>query len=220
MICFSKLLVFFSLSIQLLLGANIGKADVYNQNFSLLRSRSGIIGPQTQTAEGYILLTKGDDVRFDLGFREGRKLEAREVNDYLVNGQGKDLDGQPYWAGTEIDEVTLGTKDEIIYFVENYKDGEPNPGQYASKDPIYTLSELRGKLAVKEAWKKTANEPTLRAYRVKASLRSRSGIIGPQTENGVRMSGGGHQYEVIDYLGGENWKNYLEEIPELEKKLR
>jgi hypothetical protein len=166
---------------------------------------------KSQTAEGYILLTKGDDVRFDLGFKEGRKLEAREVNDYLVNGQGKDLDGQPYWAGTGIDEVILGTKDEIIYFVEDFNEATPNPGQYASKDPIYTIAELRGKLAVKEAWKKTAKEPTLRAYRVKAPLRSRSGIIGPQTENGVRMSGGGHQYEVIDYLG-KDWGNYLEPV--------
>jgi hypothetical protein len=74
-------------------------------------------------------------------------------------------------------------------------------------------------VSAKEAWKKPANEPTLRAYRVKAPLRSRSGIIGPQTENGVRLSGRGHQYEVIDYLD-KNWKNYLEEIPELEKKLR
>ena len=166
---------------------------------------------KTFTDEGYWLLKKGDDIKFDLGFKEGRKLEAKEVNDYLVNGQGKDLDGQPYWAGTQVDEIILGKKGETIYFIENYNGGAANPGQYASKDPISTIKELREKLAVKEAWKETAKEPTIRAYRVKADLKARSGIIGRQSDKGVELPGGGHQYEIIDYLGG-NWKNYLEEI--------
>lgn len=166
---------------------------------------------KTVTDEGYWLLKKGDDIKFDLGFKEGRKLEAKEVNDYLVNGQGKDLDGQPYWAGTQVDEIILGKKGETIYFIENYNGGAANPGQYASKDPISTIKELREKLAVKEAWKETAKEPTIRAYRVKADLKARSGIIGRQSDKGVELPGGGHQYEIIDYLGG-NWKNYLEEI--------
>ncbi|MEO9964870.1 MAG: hypothetical protein ABJF11_03725 [Reichenbachiella sp.] len=165
----------------------------------------------TPTSEGYILIKQGDEIKFDLGFKDGRILEAKEVNDYLVNGQGKDLDGQPYWAGTQIDEVTLGKKNEIIYFVEDFNNGIASPGQYASKDAISTIKELREKLAVKEAWKETVKEPTLRTYRVKADLKSRSGIIGRQLDNGVELSGGGHQYEIIDYLGS-NWQNYLEEI--------
>jgi hypothetical protein len=166
---------------------------------------------KVQTSEGYIILKEGDEVRFDLGFKEGRLLEAKEANDYLVNGQGKDLDGQPYWAGTQVDEMVLGRKGETIYFVEDYKGGKPNPGQYGSKDPTTTVKELRQKLAVKEAWKRTDNDPTLRAYRVKAELRVRSGTIGRQSDNGAELPGGGHQYEVIDYLGGD-WRKYLEPI--------
>jgi TANFOR domain-containing protein len=163
------------------------------------------------TSEGYITIIDGNELKFDLGFKDGRKLEAKEVNDYLVKGQGKDLDGQPYWAGTQVEELVLGRKGEIIYFIENYNDGIPNPGQFASKDPITTLKELREKLAVKEAWKKTGKEPTLRAYRVKSELNARSGTIGRQSDNGIELPGGGHQYEIVDYLG-DNWKNYLEEV--------
>lgn len=70
---------------------------------------------------------------------------------------------------------------------------------------------MREKLAVKEAWKETSREPTLRAYRVKADLKARSGIIGRQSDNGIELPGGGHQYEIIDYLGGD-WENYLEPV--------
>ena len=175
---------------------------------------------KTATTEGYIIIKDGNDLKFNLGFKEGRKLEAKEVNDYLVNGQGKDLDGQPYWAGTQVDEIVLGKKGEIIYFVEDYNGGAANPGQYASKDPITTIKELRENLAVKEAWKETAKEPTLRAYRVKTDLKARSGIIGRQFDNGIELPGGAHQYEIIDYLG-DNWKNYLEEVgPENGIKLK
>lgn len=174
------------------------------------------------TSEGYIIINDGSDIKFDLGFKEGgkRNLESKEVNDYLVNGQGKDLDGQPYWAGTKVEEMILGEEGELIYFIEdNIKRGNsvpaPNPGQYGSKDPISTVKELRDKLAVKEAWKATSANPTLRVYRIKSVLRVRSGIIGPQTENGVLLQGGWHQYEVIDYLG-DNWNTYLEFIEEKE----
>lgn len=115
--------------------------------------------------------------------------------------------------GTIVDELLIDNNSGIIYFIENYNEGIPNPGQYGSNESISTIKELREKLAVKEAWKKTENEPTLRAYRViaEAKLRSREGIIGPQIEvGGVELPGGGHQYEIIDYLGEENWTNYLE----------
>lgn len=168
---------------------------------------------KTFTSEGYIFIKQGDEIKFDLGFKEGRKLETKEVNDYLVNGQGKDLDGQPYWAGTQVDEVVLGREGEIIYFVENYNEGLANPGFYASKDPISTLKELREKLAVKKAWKPDDKTPTLRAYKVKSEFRVRSGIVGRQVENGVELPGGGHQYEIADYrYKGNNWQDFFEEV--------
>ena len=46
------------------------------------------------------------------------------------------------------------------------------------------------------------------AYKVKTPLRVRSGIISPQIDNGVKLQGGGHQYEIIDYLGND-WQKYL-----------
>lgn len=66
-------------------------------------------------------------------------------------------------------------------------------------------------MAVKEEWKKLADEPTIRAYKVTFPLRTRSGIIGPQIDNGINLPGGGHQYEIIDLLG-ENWEIYLEPV--------
>ncbi len=168
---------------------------------------------KTYTSEGYIIIKQGDEIRFDLGFKEGRKLEAKEVNDYLVNGQGKDLDGQPYWAGSEVEEIVLGRQGEIIYFIENNNEGLANPGFYASKDPISTLKELREKLAVKKEWKPDNRAPTLRTYKVKSEFRVRSGIVGRQVEKGVELPGGGHQYEVVDYrYNGSNWQSFFEEI--------
>ena len=175
---------------------------------------------KVQTSEGYIIIKDKGDVKFDLGFKEGggRKLEATEANNYLKQGQGKDLDGQPYFAGTEVEEKVLGQNtDDIVYFVEtkanNAGEVVPHPGQYASKDAITSLEELRQKLAVKKAWKPTKDIPTLRKYRVIKPLRTRSGLIGPQTDNGVKLAGGGHQYEVCDYLGN-NWRQYLEYVGE------
>ncbi len=169
-------------------------------------------GVKIQTATGYIVLVDGKNISVDIGFKEGRKLSAEEVNDYLINGQGKDADGEPYLKGTEVTEIVLGRRNETIYFIEDQNMGLPKPGQFASKDPVYTIGDLRQKLAVKEGWKQTKNQPTLRAYSVYLPLRVRSGIIGPQIDQdlgGLRLEGKGHQYEIIDFLGKNNWVNFL-----------
>jgi hypothetical protein len=200
-------------------GSNETIALIYNNKLTPTKWGAAYKFPDTKktvTAQGYIVINDNNTLTFDLGFKKdgGRKLEAREVNDYLVHGQGKDLDGQPYWAGTEVEEMVLDQNSEYVHFVEilNIRDGipTPRPGQYASRESINSIAELRQKLAVKEAWKPTAERPTVRTYRVKKSLRVRSGTIGPQTENGVHLSGGGHQYEVVDDLQGTKWKDYLE----------
>lgn len=164
-----------------------------------------------ELGNGYWLVKNGDEHTIDLGFGERKSLNAEEVNEYLIKGQGKDADGQPYLNGTRIDEIILGKKDEVIYFVEDYNNGIPNPGQYASKNEISTIKELRENLAVKEAWKKAEKQPTIRAYRVKVPLKSRSGTVGPQIDNGKNLPGGGHQYEIVDFLG-KDWKKYLEPV--------
>jgi hypothetical protein len=119
------------------------------------------------------------------------------------------MDGQPYFAGSDVEEFIL-KKGTILYFVEDWNRGDPIPGGFGTKDFITTVKELREKLAVKDAWKKTINDPTIRAYTVKADIRVRSGTIGPQTENGVLLPGGGHQYEILEDFRGGLWKNFLD----------
>jgi len=172
----------------------------------------GIKANEVVLDNGYWLIDNGSVRSIDIGFKERKGLKAEEVNDYLIKGQGKDADGQPYLLRTFVDELSLEDKDGIIYIVEVYNGGVPKPGQYGSKEPISTIKELREKLAVKEAWKEDAKEPTLRAYRVKpgVKLRVRSGTIGPQIENGITLPGGGHQYEIIDYLDNNEWRKYLD----------
>jgi hypothetical protein len=169
-----------------------------------------------ETEAGYWMVKEGDDVLLDLGFKEGRTVDAVQANDYLVNSGRAQKEGQPYVIGTPITEEVL-QEGATVRFVENFNGGAPNPGGFGTKDPITTIGELRENLAVLEEWKPTSLTPTLRTYRVKKPLRTRSGYIGPQLEKtgpnaGKTYKGGSHQYEFIDDLRGGNWKNYLEEV--------
>ncbi|MBQ8056270.1 MAG: hypothetical protein IJ270_05605, partial [Paludibacteraceae bacterium] len=146
---------------------------------------------------GYWLVKNADGTySIDLGFKEGRVLDAKEVNEYLIKAQHKDPSYGPfseYKPDSEIKEIVLHKGDKI-YFVEN---NVGRPGGYASKDKVTTLADFRDKLAVKEEWKPTSNIPTLREYEVLQDIRVRSGIVGPQNDNGTILFGGGHQYEII-----------------------
>lgn len=92
-----------------------------------------------------------------------------------------------------------------------------NPSGWGSKNMITTEKELREYLAVLEEWKKAngINDPlVVREYTVKSPLRVRDGVVGPQMDMFPDGSyklyyGGEHQYEFIDFLGGNNWKNFL-----------
>ncbi|MBO7144592.1 MAG: hypothetical protein J6W13_07180, partial [Salinivirgaceae bacterium] len=149
---------------------------------------------------GYWLVENDGTYSIDLGFKEGRTLDAKEVNEYLINTQYKDPSKAPsygpfseYKPDSEVKEMVLHKGDKI-YIVE---DNEGRPGGYASKDKVTTLAEFRDKLAVKEEWKPTSKIPTLREYEVQQDIRVRSGVVGPQNDNGTILFGGGHQYEII-----------------------
>lgn len=171
----------------------------------------------SQTEAGYYLIKNGDEYAFELGYKEGRVLSADEVNAYH-KGIGNH---EPYKAGTIVNERSLEVGDKV-YIVENAVDRLsqktiPNPGGWGSKNMITTEKELREYLAVLEEWKKAngINDPlVVREYTVKSPLRVRDGVVGPQMDVLPDGSykvyyGGEHQYEFIDFLGGNNWKNFL-----------
>jgi hypothetical protein len=164
------------------------------------------------TDEGYWILKKGDDIAFDLGFKNGRKLTAEEANDFLVNSGRAQKEGQPYLVNTQVEEIELQVG-EKFYVVETFNGGSPSPGGFATKTPITTVTELREQMAVLEEWKN--GELVLREYTVTTPIRVRSGIIGPQLEKtginaGKTYPGGAHQYEFIDDLRGDNWIKFVD----------
>ncbi len=92
--------------------------------------------------------------------------------------------------------------------VEDFNGGIPNSGQYASKNAISTIKELRGKLAVKEAWKQASNILTLRAYRVNGSNPKRIDVDSP---SGLRMPSGNELGANEKWIpGGKTSREILE----------
>lgn len=167
-----------------------------------------------ETREGYLVVKKGDIWGIDLGFKEGRILKAEEVNDYLIEAfKGRyRQDGQPFMNGTIVTEKTL-PKDDIVYFVELYLNGKPNPGAWGSNRQILTVAELRNKLAVLEAWKPTNAELVVREYKIQIPIKVRDGQIGFQIEDplqgGVLLEGGGHQYQFFENSYFQDYKKYM-----------
>jgi len=185
------------------------------KKWTLQRTKGGDFVSQTET--GYNLIKNGDEYAFELGYKDGRVLSADEVNAYH-KGIGNH---EPYKAGTVVNERSLEVGDKV-YIVENAVDRVsqktiPNPGGWGSKNMITTEKELREYLAVLEEWKKAngINDPlVVREYTVKSPLRVRDGVIGPQmdvfSDGSYKVYyGGEHQYEFIDFLGSNNWKNFL-----------
>lgn len=179
---------------------------------------------QIANLEGYWVFKKDKEVFFDLGFKENRMVRAEEANDYLVNSDRAQKEGQPYLVNSIVEEfeIPIGEK---VYVVEYANKGKPKPGGFGSNSPIKNLQELRNKLAVLEAWKDPSVDViVVREYVVIAPVKTRSGIIGPQLEKtgvdaGKTYNGGAHQYEFVDYLGGESWKKKLNCLDEKGKHL-
>jgi hypothetical protein len=152
-----------------------------------------------ETSEGYWLVKDGNDiVGIDLGFKEGRILDGSEVNAYWKQGR---KGYEPYKSGSKVIERSL-KPGEKLYIVEYA--GQSQPGAFASKNKILTVSELRKELAVIKPWKdEDAGFLVVREYEVTNRLRVRDGLIGPQVEEigifkGQTFEGGGHQFEFLE----------------------
>jgi len=167
------------------------------------------------TTNGYVLLSFTSSGKgFDLGFNN-RKLDSKEVNEFLIMAREAKKDGFPYTRGSIVEEKVLTSG--IIYFVE--RKGQTFPGGWSSKDQITTIKELRETLAVLQDWKdETKDTLVVRAYEVIAPLRVRDGSIGEQIEisgpnAGKTYPGGGQQYEIIENFKVNNHRNFLKIIP-------
>ncbi|MBR5644083.1 MAG: fibronectin type III domain-containing protein [Salinivirgaceae bacterium] len=189
---------------------------------------------------GYWLVKNKDgSYSIDLGFKEGRKLTGKEVNEYYM-GIGK---LPPYTDGCVITEEVLKPGKEFYMVIDGIvEDGGTKvvnyrPGGWATNDAITTIKELREDMAVLESWKKLEFEPTRVKFRVTKELPVRNGVVGPQVDfpidkmtyadetiyfNPVLYKGGNQQYEIVlpkeINWRGEDWKKYLKEIERLELK--
>ena len=200
---------------------NAGLVDVEVSNSILLRNMEGetvaiitdgklrpakwgdassFSGTKINTTEGYVILKNGSDIKIDLGFKEGRVLTAEEVNDYLVNIEKAQREGQPYLNGTLVTEKTL-TFGKI--FVVEYA-SQKYPGGWGSNEKVASIWELRNNTAVLQEWKnEELGDLVVREYEVVGPLRVRDGIIGPQTEKtgaftGEMYQGGNQQYQFLE----------------------
>jgi hypothetical protein len=173
---------------------------------------------------GYWLVKNSDgSYSIDLGFKEGRKLIGKEVNEYYI----KTGRSAPYADDCVVTEEVLQPNKE--FYIVNNKNAK-RPGGWASDKPITTINELRQDLAVLEQWKRVEDIPTCVKYRVKQPLRVRNGVVGPQVDfptaekgQGVIYFGGSQQYEIILPKGWADktdpqWINYLEEIERITLK--
>ena len=152
-----------------------------------------------ETSEGYWVVKDGDDViGIDLGFKDKRILDGSEVNAYWKLGR---KGYEPYLSNSKVVDRVL--KPGERFFIVEYA-GQLQPGAFASKDRISTISELRQKLAVIKPWKdEDAGFLVVREYEVTNPLRVRDGLIGPQIEEiglykGKTFEGGGHQFEFLE----------------------
>jgi hypothetical protein len=173
-----------------------------------------------ETSEGYWILKDGNEVYFDLGFKEGRTIEAKEVNDYLVNSDRAQKEGQPYLNGSIVIERILQPGEK--FYVIEYKIQQSQPGGWATTNRITTVQELRDELAVLQEWKdETLDRLVIREYEVIKPVRIRDGKIGPQLEktgpnSGKIYKGGGHQYEFIEkkFTVTNPYTNFLKKLSE------
>ncbi len=91
-----------------------------------------------------------------------------------------------------------------MFYVVEYK-GQNAPGLFWSREPIFTIKDLRNKLSVIEDWKNpNIDELVIRKYKALQEIQVRDGYIGPmlETSKGSRdfgkvYKGGGHQYESL-----------------------
>jgi hypothetical protein len=106
--------------------------------------------------------------------------------------------------------------------------GQEYPGSFAVKENVTSLNSVRNDLAIKEAWKSSDKDLFYVQYQVKEgiSLDLFRGPIGPQIDLKANRFLPGNldwtQYELpfnrLNIQGVDRLK-YIEEVPEIQKKL-
>ncbi|PHN01254.1 hypothetical protein [Flavilitoribacter nigricans] len=161
---------------------------------------------------GHILVEIEGEYAFHLGFEHGRTLDASEVNQYYKQ-MGKH---EPYRQNAPVIDRIL-VKGEKVYIIEYEKGGVPNPGGWGSMKMYDSIKEIRDDLAILPEWKDPdKGRLVIREYEVINPLRVRDGVVGSILETGGTSAehvkwGDGHQYEILDNLRGEKWRDYFKE---------
>lgn len=148
------------------------------------------------------VVKKGDDVAFRAKFEKGKVRDGDYMNyTHEKSGSNPPYQTTPRSKAKVIDRI-LKEGDE--FYVVEYK-GQNAPGLFWSREPIFTIKDLRNKLSVIEDWKNpNIDELVIRKYKALQEIQVRDGYIGPMLETsqgskdfGKIYKGGGHQYESL-----------------------
>jgi hypothetical protein len=149
------------------------------------------------------VMKKGDDVSFRAKFEEGKVRDGEYINyTYEKSNSNPPYATDPKSKSRVIDKF-LKEGDEF-YIVESKT--QNTPGGFLTDKPIYTIKDLREKLAVLESWKypQPGDPLVIRKYKVLKEFQVRDGWIGPMKETtkgsanfGKVYKGGNQQYESL-----------------------
>lgn len=173
------------------------------------------------------VVKKSDDGKlgFRTTFKEGKVRDADYINyTHEKSGTNPPFQTKPRIKAKVLDKI-LKEGDE--FYVVEYK-GQNAPGGYWSNEPIFTIKELRNKLAVIEDWKNTnVDEIVIRKYKVLKDIQVRDGNVGPMLETskgsnnfGKIYQGGGHQYEALQKFSERDMDILFKRIDSFEKTLK
>lgn len=141
---------------------------------------------------------------FRIKFDEGKIRDAEYMNyTHAKNSNNPPYATSPFTHSKVIDRIL---KPGEKFYIAEYKTAT-GPGNFLTNKPIFTISELREKLAVLESWKpiKPGDPLVIREYTVLKEIKVRDGYIGPMEETtkgsvnfGKIYKGGERQFECYD----------------------
>lgn len=139
-------------------------------------------------------------------FKEGKDRPAELINQFFY----KSKETPPSMPGTTATDIYL-EEGKSFYMVEYQMQGKP--GAFAAAEPVFTIADLRNKLAVLKSWKNESDGVlVIRKYTVNPGQKVpvRKSIIGPQEDiiNGVsrKYKGGAVQFNFTDVYSGARGK--------------
>jgi len=152
-----------------------------------------------------VVKTGDNRVGFSAKFEKGKVRDADYINHtFERSGSNPPFKTMPRSKAKVKDSFLKEGKD--FYIVENMN--QVAPGSFLTNAPIYTIKDLRNKLAVLESWKNNLNkelgELVIRKYKVLQDIPIREGYIGPMKETtewsknfGKTYKGGNYQFETL-----------------------